>query len=499
MFKLNRRRSLSSELFCTYTVAYTIFTFLLILLILTSMILYGFLCGHNIYNDSFKKIDNKLQENYTLVSDNELYDISGFIVKIDKDNTISYSKGKVIDEFKDKKISLNSYMSLFGIRENNEVDVNNDFLAFSLIKDFNNAIANTKINGKYCFYTKYIKEESSLLVFGCPYYEAKKPNIVTNIVSNEIIFKAIILIDIMIFFTFAYFFSKISAKTFVHPINSLLMGVKQIAEGNYDIRISSDKKNEFKDLANGFNKMAETISKEKVEKEKLQKMREMLILDVSHDLKNPLSSVLGYSETLLNSETLSYEEREKYLTIIYNNSKRANKLLNDLFEYSLYENCDTKFEFKSMDICELLRQIIASRVDEFEEKKFNYKFDIDEKPCYVLLNDLKFTRAVNNIIDNKIKYNRVGAEININTVRKFKSIYIYISDDGDKIPDELKDKIFNAFVRLDKSRNSNTGGTGLGLSITKNIIKKHGGTVKIESSNKGTVFKIEMPIECRKG
>lgn len=499
MIKLNKKRTLSSELFCTYTLAYAMFTFLLIILILTSMVLYGFLCGHNIYNDSFKKIDNKLQQNYSLISDDELSDINGFIVKIDSENNVSYTKGSVIDEFKYKNIKLNSYMSLFGIKENNQIDLNSDFRAFSLVKDFNNAVVDTKDNGKYCFYTKYITEESSLLVFGCPYYEATKPNMITNIFSNSIIFKMLVVSDIMIFFIFAYLFSRLSAKTFVHPINNLLMGVKQIASGNYDIRIDSDKKNEFKDLADGFNKMAETISKEKVEKEKLQKMREMLILDVSHDLKNPLSSILGYSETLLNSENLTEEEKEKYLTIIYKNSSRANKLLNDLFEYSLYQNCDTKLELKSADINELLRQIIASRVDEFEEKKFDYEFNIDEKPCYVLLNDLKFTRAVNNIIDNKIKYNKEGAKIGISTVRNGRNIDIYISDDGDKIPDELKDKIFNAFVRLDKARNSKTGGTGLGLSITMNIIKKHGGNIQIEDSSKGTVFKIEMPIECRKG
>ena len=104
--------------------------------------------------------------------------------------------------------------------------------------------------------------------------------------------------------------------------------------------------------------MAQTIQNEQKENRKLEKMREDLILDISHDLKNPLASIMGYSETLINSDDLNAEEMKEYLTIINRNSYRANKLINDLFEFSLYNNTDYEFNLVKQDICEVLRKLM---------------------------------------------------------------------------------------------------------------------------------------------
>ncbi|WP_347407873.1 sensor histidine kinase [Clostridium saccharobutylicum] len=240
--------------------------------------------------------------------------------------------------------------------------------------------------------------------------------------------------------------------------------------------------------------MAETIQNERKEKEKLEKMREDLVLDISHDLKNPLSSILGYSETLMYEENLSEKEKLEYISIINKNSHRANKLINDLFEFSLYENCNYKLNVDKVDICEFLRQIVTFYISEFEQKEFIYDFEINEEPCYVMMDRKKLSRAINNVLDNKIKYNSNGAKLNIKTKIINDYFYIEISDDGEKIPKEYQENIFNAFVRLDKSRNSKTGGTGLGLSITKRILNKHKGDIRIIDSEIGSIFEFKLPI-----
>lgn len=486
------KRSVTTELFCTYSLGYIAITVIIVLSIFVSMISYGIICSEITYSSSFKELDKKLQENYLLITDEDLSSVNTFVLAINNKNEITYSKGKVIGEF--KHITLESYMYLFGLSKENTTYLNYDFRAMSLIDNFNNSIIETKDNIRYALYSRYLKDEDTLLIMGCPYSEVTKPNLITRIVSHTTLIKVLSFSNLVIILSVLYVFAKITANSFVRPIKILLNGVMEISHGNYDIHIDINKKNEFLDLSNGFNMMAETIKIEKKEKEKLEKMREELVLDISHDLKNPLASILGYSETLLNDSGLSEEEKVEYLNIINKNSYRANALINNLFEFSLYENSDYKLVAKRIDVCEFFRERIADYIAEFECKEFEYEFDILEGPYYVMIDEDKLERAINNIFDNKVKYNSNGNKIFVKTRIEETYFYILIGDNGESIPKEYRENLFNPFVRLDKSRNSNTGGTGLGLSISQKIINKHNGDIKIINSEIGVIFEIKFPL-----
>ena len=296
-----------------------------------------------------------------------------------------------------------------------------------MLANFNNSIIETKDNIKYSLYSKYLKEENSIIVVGCPYSEITKPNIFTKIIPHKILIKILSLFNVLLILLIVYVFAKATSKLFIKPIKTLLNGVMEITNNNYDVNIKIDTKNEFLDLANGFNMMAETIRNETREKEKLEKGREGLILDISHDLKNPLTSILGYSETLINNRDLDENEKMEYLNIINKNSHRANKLMNDLFEFSLYDNSDYKFKLIKTDVSEFMRQTIANYIPEFEHNKFEYDFDIAEESYYVMMDEEKLSRAINNILDNKIKYNPVGSRIGIKTeIRDKILLYCFI-------------------------------------------------------------------------
>jgi len=183
----------------------------------------------------------------------------------------------------------------------------------------------------------YLKEETAVVIIGCPYSEVTKPNAITRIIPHNLIIKMLSFFNVVIILLMVYLLAGLTSKVFVNPIKTLLKGVIAISNGEYDVRIESERKNEFAELSNGFNKMAETIQYETNKREELEKMREELILDVSHDLKNPLASILGYSETMINN-TLTEEEKNECLQIINKNSHKANKLINDLFEFSLYKS-----------------------------------------------------------------------------------------------------------------------------------------------------------------
>ncbi|NME82672.1 HAMP domain-containing sensor histidine kinase [Clostridium sp. SM-530-WT-3G] len=488
-----KRRSVTTELFIIYFLGYTCLSIIIFSSTNISFKIYKFLCSQRTYNSIyFDNLEDKLETNYLDVTDRDLSVIKGFLITINNDNKIDYHKGCLIDEF--DQMNLNDYMGLFGVNKNNIILVNSDMRARSILKNFNNTIVDLNNGEKYSIYTKYIKKKNKMLVIGCPYIQITQPNVVTNIISVHRIIQILAFANVVIVLLLVYVLAEKTSSNFIMPIRKMIKGVNEISNGNYNVRLGDNKINEFIELSQGFNNMAETIQKEQSEKRKLEKLREELILDISHDLKNPLSSILGYSETLLKDSNISEDEKNKYLNIINQNSYRANKLITDLFEFSLYENCNYKMELKKTDICELLRIIIAGYINEFDYKGFEYEFDISEDEYHIMIDELKFTRAINNILDNKIKYNDRGNKIYIKTYAKNNNFYIILGDNGHAIPKELRDNIFNPFVRTDKSRNSKTGGTGLGLSITKKIINKHNGDIKIIDSDCGTNFEINIPL-----
>ena len=384
-------------------------------------------------------------------------------------------------------------MKIFGVEEDNSVLLNSDLRSSTAFLDLNNSIIKTRKDINYSIYSMYLKEETAVVIIGCPYSEVTKPNAITRIIPHNLIIKMLSFFNVVIILLMVYLLAGLTSKVFVNPIKTLLKGVIAISNGEYDVRIESERKNEFAELSNGFNKMAETIQYETNKREELEKMREELILDVSHDLKNPLASILGYSETMINN-TLTEEEKNECLQIINKNSYKANKLINDLFEFSLYNNINYRLNLAKIDVCEFIRTLIANYIPEFEYKEFEYDFDIMEGPIFILADEEKLTRAINNIFDNKIKYNEIGNKIIVKTEIKEKYFYILLSDNGEIMPREYWERIFNPFVRVDESRNSKTGGTGLGLSITKKVILKHYGDVKIIDSLEGTTFEIKLPL-----
>lgn len=495
--KSNKRiRSVTVEMFFVYFFGYITISIIIFFSTNLSFKLYELACSIRTYNkEYFETLEKKIDDDYRLITEEELEQINGFVIKINNDNKVEYSIGNVKKE-RFSNFKLEEFMSLFDFEEvNGEFKVSHhDILSRSVFKNFNNVVISMKDKEKLSVYAKYINEDKSVLIIGCPYSELTKPNILTQIIPHHYIIKILVFCNVMIVLFVVYVLAQKTSKEFINPVKTLLKGVMEISNGNYDIRVKSEKLNEFLELTNGFNNMAETIQNEQKENKKLEKMREDLILDISHDLKNPLASIMGYSETLINSNDLTDDEINEYLTIINRNSYRANKLINDLFEFSLYNNTDYKFNLEKKDICEVLREIIANFIPEFDHKEFIYDFDIFESSYYVMIDEEKIYRAVNNILENKVKYNKRGNKIFIKTEIHNNKFYIKFYDNGEKIPDEYKESIFNPFVRVDKSRNSKTGGTGLGLSITKRILNKHNGDIRILDGEIGTNFEIYLPL-----
>lgn len=258
--------------------------------------------------------------------------------------------------------------------------------------------------------------------------------------------------------------------------------------GDYSARVNLNLKNEFAHLQDTFNEMAERIEKETSLRKQSEEDRKQMILDISHDLRNPLSSVVGYTELLMKNQEPLSNEQINYLQIINKNGQRANKLLNELFELSKIES--PKFILKTyrVDACEYMRQFCGEILPCLEQNKFEYEFNIPDTTVYAMIDTEQMNRAFHNLADNAIRYNKEGTLITINLYETHENVIIEFKDNGIGVPAELETKIFKPFVRVDNSRNSQTGGTGLGLCIAHKIVAAHGGTLELSNVNKGCTF-----------
>lgn len=288
-------------------------------------------------------------------------------------------------------------------------------------------------------------------------------------------------------------YSRLTSKSFVRPLKKLLTGVKSMIQGDYTARVALDSINEFGELKDAFNQMAEKIESETTLREAAEANRKRLILDISHDLKNPLSSIMGYAELAIKNPNLSEADRNTYSSIIFNNSVRANNLIEDLFGLSMMESPEFQLQKVKVDICEYLREQLASMIPQLEQAGFIYKVEIPEERIPMAIDTKQMDRVFSNILTNAVHYNTVGTLISVSLRNERSKVVIVLEDDGIGLPKGMADEIFEPFTRVAGVGNSSMGGTGLGLAITKMIILKHGGDIRLETDDhQGCRFIIEF-------
>ena len=309
-----------------------------------------------------------------------------------------------------------------------------------------------------------------------------------------LIFIMTIIVYLLLLALLTFIYSKITALQITKPLRKLSDGTRLLREGDYSARVDLHLKNEFAELQNTFNDMAERVGNEIALRKKSESDRKQLILDISHDLKNPMSSIQGYSQLCINKPNLSEQERNKYLQTINQNSKKANRLLTELLELSQMDSPEFTLKLLNTDLCEYIRQVCGEFILSLEQAKFYYEFDIPEESIFVLIDTDRFRRIIQNLMDNALQYNPAGTTIFIRLEEGDNQVIINFRDDGYGIPKHLSRDILKPFVRADSSRNSKTGGSGLGLSIAKKIAVAHGGDFVLNDDGyKGSSFKITIP------
>lgn len=228
---------------------------------------------------------------------------------------------------------------------------------------------------------------------------------------------------------------------------------------------------------------------------KLDNMQKEFVADVSHELKTPITSIMGYADTLLEGE-YDKETQTKFLNVIATEARRMAKLVTDLLTLSRYDSNKKKTQKESFDLGELVKKCQDKLAIEIKKKnhKVNCFVTADVPPVYADKDDIE--RVVLNILSNSIKYTKDGGEIKIYVGFVYNDAYIKIFDNGIGIPEEDLSRIFERFYRVDKARTREMGGTGLGLSIAKEILDKNGGSIDIKSVvGQGTEVVVRIPTK----
>lgn len=236
----------------------------------------------------------------------------------------------------------------------------------------------------------------------------------------------------------------------------------------------------------------EAIKNERLARENEQKKDELIVY-LAHDIKTPLTSMIGYLSLLSEIKDMPQEQRNRYIGIALDKSYRLEYLINELFDVARFNSEKIVLEKEEINLNLMLEQIADDFYPTLKEMNKKINFTSDEKTILYADPD-KLSRVFNNLIKNAVNYSKENTDIDISILNKENQATVKITNKGKQIPKEKLDKIFEKFYILDSSRTSKTGGSGLGLAIAKEIVELHGGRIYAESDMKETTFSVILPI-----
>lgn len=291
----------------------------------------------------------------------------------------------------------------------------------------------------------------------------------------------------------AYFIFIIFGTTLIIVLSLLYKLLNKIFSYVFAVSESADKlfdKNEVEKKLNHFK--TEAIKNERLARENEQKKDELIVY-LAHDIKTPLTSMIGYLSLLSEIKDMPQEQRNRYIDIALDKSYRLEYLINELFDVARFNSEKIVLEKEEINLNLMLEQIADGFYPTLKEMNKKINFTSDEKTILYADPD-KLSRVFNNLIKNAVNYSKENTDIDISILNKENQATVKITNKGKQIPKEKLDKIFEKFYRLDSSRTSKTGGSGLGLAIAKEIVELHGGRIYAESDMKETTFSVILPI-----
>jgi len=275
--------------------------------------------------------------------------------------------------------------------------------------------------------------------------------------------------------------SRLGSRQFLKPIRKLSEAVTQVKQGNYSHRVVMKASKEFEAVGKLFNEMAEEVEKKEEALVLAQEKRQQLILDISHDLRNPLSVILGFADILTNQETTP-QQQHQFSSLIKNHGLRAKTLIDSLFDLSTLESAEFKMKKTTVNGYEYLRMTIADLLPVIEQARCGVRVDIPDEHFDLEVDPAWMDRVFTNLITNAIQHNERPITIGISASQDKEGFEVRVEDDGVGIDAMLIPTLFDRFTT---SKQVGSESTGLGLSIVKKVVEMHGGQIRCKSNQEG--------------
>lgn len=290
-----------------------------------------------------------------------------------------------------------------------------------------------------------------------------------------------------------WLYSKVTARKITQPLLAISSRLRQMADGGRGERLHFKANRELTAIQHDFNRMADQLAKTEEEKRQLQEGRTRMFMDISHDLKTPITTIQGYAEVLFLGLEKDDEQRKKYARHIYGKARFMAALVEDLLELTKLESAAFAIQKANGDFSELCRIVASDLYDGFVQKNIHFEAVIPEEPICFAFHKPLMKRMLSNLLENALKYNFAGAHVWLRLEKHATDAQLIVEDDGPGFSPELLERIFDPFVRGDQARTSD-GGSGLGLAIVKGAVEKHAGTITIRRQQSGACIIVKLPL-----
>lgn len=334
-------------------------------------------------------------------------------------------------------------------------------------------------------------EHYDLFLFNTPSHSDNDSVKAVLVVSVVVVCLAIIISIILT----NRFLTKFVFKEIEEPLNILSKGVEEISNGNLDYRLDYKNKDEFQPVCQNFNYMARKLKQSVELLRKNEENRKELLLDISHDLRSPLTSIQAYVEGLSDGIANTPEKQKRYLETIKRKTVEIEKMVSSLLSYSKLELEEFETEIIKADLAAFLKETVTGVEDEYRQRgleiTFEKKTDVTAK-----IDEELFLRVMSNLFENSLKYkNKPTGKMVVSLERENGVAEVHFEDDGPGVSDDQLEKLFEIFYRTDKARNNPGSGNGIGLAFVKKAVGIMNGKVRAEKSRLGGLSIIITPEE----
>ncbi|MCR5624207.1 MAG: HAMP domain-containing histidine kinase [Lachnospiraceae bacterium] len=434
----------------------------------------------NVYNDQIinARID-ELKSYGTMISN--LITTSDYLSK-GADESVDTEVREIAEIYNGRILVVDDNLKI--IKDTYELEKDKVVISSEVVKCFYDSESIYKNDlGNYIQITMPIVDSDLLIVKGVLIMSFSKSNI--NLISEKVTdnIRTLEAVLVILIVALALLYSVFTTL----PLKKISKSIDEITNGNMDVKLEEKGFSEIQIISKSFNSMIDVINDQ-------EESRQEFVSNVSHELKTPLASVKVLSDSLLTQEDAPVEFYREFMGDINEEIERMTDIVNDLLSMVRLEKNSSKMIITNLSINDLIEKILKRLRPIASKRKIDLIYE-SFRPVMADVDEVKISIAINNLIENAIKYNYDDGWVKVSLNADHRYFFITVQDCGVGIPEDLQDKVFDRFYRVDKARSRATGGTGLGLSITRKIILLHNGTIRVYSKEKeGSTFTVRIPL-----